>query len=176
MGVNAVFPATFDPITNGHVAIAERAARLFDRLVIGVYTHAEETSKRPLFGADERVSLARAAAAHLPNVTVRTFEGLAVAFARSERAQVIVRGLRVADDFEFERQMAMMNRHLAPEVETLLLISDPAHAFVSGSIVREVALMGGDVSDLVPPPVAEALAAKSRRRRAAGPVARAAMV
>lgn len=163
----AVFPATFDPVTNGHVAIAARAARVFDWLVVGVYAHVDVGPKQPLFSADERVALVRAAVAHLPNVTVRPFSGLAVEFAHEEQAIAIVRGLRVADDFEFERQMAMMNRHLAPEVETLLLISDPDHAFVSASIVREVALMGGDVGRLVPPAVAEALAEKARR----GPIA-----
>ena len=159
----AVFPATFDPITNGHVAIAERAARLFERLVIGVYAHSGPATKQPLFSLDERVTLVRAALAHIENARVRLFDGLAIDFARAEQAQSIVRGLRVADDFEFERQMAMMNRHLAPEIETLLLISDPAHAFVSASIVREVALMGGDVRRLVPPVVAAALAAKARQ-------------
>lgn len=166
----AVFPATFDPITNGHLAIAERAARVFDHLVIGVYNHAGKQAggKRPLFSADERVALVRSVVRQLPNVTVRRFDGLAVEFALSEGAHAIVRGLRVADDFEFERQMAMMNRHLAPEVETLLLISDPGHAFVSASIVREVAMMGGDVSQLVPAPVAEALAEKARSLRSPG--------
>jgi pantetheine-phosphate adenylyltransferase len=156
----AVFPATFDPITNGHVDIAERAARLFDRLVIGVYAHPDDAIKDTLFGAQERVLLVRQAVAHLPNVEVRPYHGLTVHLARSEGAQAIVRGLRVADDFEFERQMAMMNRHLAPEVDSLLLISDPAHAYVSASLVRQVASMGGDVSRLVPSVVAAALAAK----------------
>jgi len=176
MSATAVFPATFDPITNGHVAIAERAARLFDRLVVGVYAHTGPATKQPLFSVDERVALVRAAVAHIANARVRLFEGLAIDFARAEQAQSIVRGLRVADDFEFERQMAMMNRHLAPEIETLLLISDPAHAFVSASMVREVALMGGDVSGLVPPVVAEALAAKARQPAWAGLAARASMV
>jgi len=176
MSSTAVFPATFDPITNGHVAIAERAARLFDRLVIGVFAHTGPIAKQPLFSLDERVALVRAALAHIPNAGVRLFEGLAVEFARSEAAGSIVRGLRVADDFEFERQMAMMNRHLAPEIETLLLISDPAHAFVSASMVREVALMGGDVSRLVPPVVAAALADKARQPMALAGAARASMV
>ncbi len=176
MSATAVFPATFDPITNGHVAIAERAARLFERLVVGVYAHSGPATKQPLFGVDERVALVRAALAHLPNVRVHLFEGLAIDFARAEGAQSIVRGLRVADDFEFERQMAMMNRHLAPEIETLLLISDPAHAFVSASMVREVALMGGDVSGLVPAAVAEALAAKARQPAWAELAARASRV
>lgn len=158
----AVFPATFDPITRGHVAIAERAARVFQRLVIGVYAHPDGSAKTPLFSTDERVALAREAVAHIPGARVTRFSGLSIAFARGEGAGVIVRGLRVADDFEFERKMAMMNRHLAPAIETMLLISDPAHAFVSASIVREVARMGGDVSGLVPPGVQAALDAKRR--------------
>jgi pantetheine-phosphate adenylyltransferase len=161
VGLVGVFPATFDPVTNGHVSIAERAASIFPRLVVGVYAHDDATIKRPLFDVDERVALVREAVSHVPNAEVRSFSGLAVDFARAEGAAVIVRGLRVADDFEFERQMAMMNRHLEPEVETLLLISEPMHAFVSASIVREVALMGGDVSGLVPPAVARALAGKA---------------
>ncbi len=153
----AVFPATFDPITNGHVALAERIALHFDRLVLGVYAHVPEGSKRTLFSTEERVQLCHRAVEHIRNTQVTSFEGLAVDFARSQGASIIVRGLRVADDFEFERQMAMMNRHLAPEIETLLLIADPEHAFISASIVREVGMMGGDVSGMVPPPVAEAL-------------------
>jgi pantetheine-phosphate adenylyltransferase len=156
----AVFPATFDPITNGHVDIAERASRVFDRLVIGVYAHDDSAIKDTVFTTEERVQLVREAVAHLPNVHVRPYHGLTVHLARAEGAQAIVRGLRVADDFEFERQMAMMNRHLAPEVDSLLLISDPANAFVSASLVRQVARMGGDVSGLVPAVVAAALAAK----------------
>ncbi|MFQ5459288.1 MAG: pantetheine-phosphate adenylyltransferase [Anaerolineae bacterium] len=156
----AVFPATFDPITNGHVDIAERAARIFDHLVIGVYAHGDGDIKATVFSAAERVRLVEAAVAHLDNVSVRPYEGLTVDFARAESAQAIVRGLRVADDFEFERQMAMMNRHLAPEVDSLLLISDPAHAFVSASLVRQVSGMGGDVRGLVPAAVAESLARK----------------
>jgi pantetheine-phosphate adenylyltransferase len=153
----AVFPATFDPVTIGHVDIAERAARQFDKLVIGVYEHRDDSIKDTLFSTEERVGLVGDAVAHLFNVDVKPYHGLTVAFARQEGAQAIVRGLRVADDFEFERQMAMMNRHLAPEVESLLLISDPGHAFVSASLVRQVARMGGDVRQFVPPAVARAL-------------------
>lgn len=156
----AVFPATFDPVTRGHVAIAERAARVFARLVIGVYAHPDGSTKSPLFSTSERVALVREAVAHIAGAEVTSFEGLSIEFARGQGAGVIVRGLRVADDFEFERKMAMMNRHLAPSIETMLLISDPEHAFVSASIVREVARMGGDVSHLVPPGVQAALSAK----------------
>ena len=156
----AVFPATFDPVTRGHVAIAERAARVFPRLVLGVYARPDGSAKSPLFTTAERVALVREAVGHIPGAEVTSFAGLSIEFARGQGAGVIVRGLRVADDFEFERKMAMMNRHLAPSIETMLLISDPAHAYVSASIVREVARMGGDVSSLVPPGVQAALMAK----------------
>lgn len=161
----AVFPATFDPVTNGHVSVAARSASVFDLLVMGVYAHADSWSgqKATLFSVEERVALVREATAHVGNIEVRAFDGLAVDFARQERARVIVRGLRVADDFEFERQMAMMNRHLAPEIEIMLLIADPENAFVSASLVREVALMGGDVRQLVPPCAADALARRARQ-------------
>ncbi len=169
MGIAAVFPATFDPVTNGHVDIFDRAASLFDRLVIGVYSHpyGRIKRKRTLFTVEERVQLVESVVTHLPNVTVQPFYGLAVELARAEGAQAVVRGLRVADDFEFERQMAMMNRHLAPDLETVLLVSQPDNAFVSSSLVREVALMGGDVSRLVPPIVTEALVAKAQANLAA---------
>ena len=161
----AVFPATFDPITNGHVSLADRIARHFDRLVLGVYAHGPHGSKSTLFSTTERVGLCRRAIHHIRNAEVVAFEGLAVDLARSQGASALVRGLRVADDFEFERQMAMMNRHLAPEIETFLLIADPEHAFVSATIVREVGMMGGDVSGMVPPPVAEALSQRRSERR-----------
>ncbi len=168
--ITAVFPATFDPVTNGHVSIAARSARFFDELVIGVYAHdATDGNKATLFTVEERVALVREATAHVANVRVRAFGGLAVDFAHQENAGVIVRGMRVADDFEFERQMAMLNRHLAPTIDTLLLIADPENAFVSSSLVREVALMGGDVSRLVPPCVAEALARKAREASTSHP-------
>jgi len=161
MKIVALFPATFDPVTNGHVGIAERATRLFDHLIVGVYVHPDGRIKTTLFDAEERIGLVEAAMAHLPNVTVKRFGGLAVNFARTEGAQVLVRGLRVADDFEYERQMAMMNRHLAPELESVLLVTQPDHVYVSATRVREVAMLGGDVSCLVPPAVAKALAEKA---------------
>jgi pantetheine-phosphate adenylyltransferase len=164
----AVFPATFDPVTNGHVSIAERAAAQFDELVMGVYAHSGSTGKAPLFGLEDRLRLVGEAVRHIPNARVAHFDGLAVEFARQCGARVLVRGLRVADDFEFERQMAMMNGYLAPEIETVLFISAPAHAFVSASLVREVALMGGNVDRLVPPATAEALAEVATRRTRGG--------
>ncbi len=166
MNIVALFPATFDPITYGHVNIAERAARLFDHLIIGIYVHPDGRIKATLFTIEERIALARSAVRHLDNVSVKPFSGLAVTFAREQGAQVLVRGLRVADDFEFERQMAMMNRHLAPELESVLFVTQPDQAFVSATRVREVALLGGDVSRLVPPEVAAALA---RKREEAAP-------
>jgi pantetheine-phosphate adenylyltransferase len=167
MGATAVLPATFDPVTNGHVDIFHRASLLFDRLVIGVYAHPDGRIKRTLFTVEERVRLVEATVGELENVTVRPFSGLSVDLAREENAKFVVRGLRVADDFEFERQMAMMNRHLAPEVDTVLFVSQADHAFVSASLVIEVALMGGDVSRLVPHHVADALYAKARAAQAA---------
>ncbi len=160
MSTTAVLPATFDPVTKGHVDVFRRASRLFDRLVIGVYAHPDGRIKRTLFSVEERVRLVELAVVDLQNVSVRPFSGLSIDLAREEDAQFVVRGLRVADDFEFERQMAMMNRHLAPEVDTVLFVSEPDHAYVSASLVTEVALMGGDVSELVPQHVAEALYAK----------------
>ena len=156
----AVFPATFDPITNGHVDIAERAARLFDRVIMAVFDH-DPPIKEPLFTTEERVAMVRQAVAHIPNVEVDRYSGLTVEYARSRGAKVLIRGLRVVSDFEAEFKMAHMNRTLAPEIETVSLMASPEHAFLSSSLVREVALLGGDVSAMVPPMVAEALRAKA---------------
>jgi len=156
----AVFPATFDPITNGHVDIAERAARLFERVIMAVFDH-NPPIKEPLFSTEERVDLVRQAVAHIPNVEVDRYSGLTVEYARSRGAKVLIRGLRVVSDFEAEFKMAHMNRTLAPEIETVSLMASPEHAFLSSSLVREVALLGGDVSAMVPPAVAEALRAKA---------------
>lgn len=156
----AVFPATFDPITNGHVDIAERAARLFDLVIMAVFDH-DPPIKEPLFSTEERVEMVRQAVAHIPNVEVDRYSGLTVEYARSRGAKVLIRGLRVVSDFEAEFKMAHMNRTLAPEIETVSLMASPEHAFLSSSLVREVALLGGDVSAMVPPAVAEALRAKA---------------
>ncbi len=157
----AVFPATFDPITNGHVDIAERAAALFERVIMAVFDH-NHPIKQPLFSTEERVEMVRQAVAHIPNVEVEHYTGLTVEYARSKGARVLIRGLRVVSDFEAEFKMAHMNRQLAPEIETVSLMASPEHAFLSSSLVREVALLGGDVSAMVPPVVARALRAKAR--------------
>ena len=150
----AVFPGTFDPITYGHVDIATRAAALFGHLIVGVFAHPIKTL---LFSTAERVELAQKALADLPNVTVESYDGLTVDFARSKRARAIIRGLRVVGDFEFEFQMALMNRTLAPEIESVCLLTTKEYYFLSSSIVKEAAKLDGDISQLVPPHVATAL-------------------
>jgi len=153
----AVYPGTFDPITNGHLDIVTRAAKLFERIIIGVY---EKSNKHLVFSTEERVTLARKAVDHLPNVEVKSFGGLAVDFARQEKAQVMIRGLRMNADFEKEFEMAMMNRKLAPELDMLCLMASQEYQFLSSSLLKEVASLGGDISDLVPEHVAEALRRK----------------
>ncbi len=157
----AIYPGTFDPIHLGHVDIAIRAANIFDELVIAIY---DRPAKSLLFTIEERVELARQALADLAGVRVAPYGGLTVDFARQVGAQAIVRGLRVISDFELEYQMALTNRQLAPEIEFVCLMTHQAHAFLSSSIVKEVALLGGDVSGMVPPHVAAALAEKQRER------------
>jgi len=157
----AIYPGTFDPIHLGHVDIATRAASIFDELVVAVY---DRPAKSLLFTVEERVALAGQALAGLPNVRVAPYGGLTVEFARQVGAQAIVRGLRVISDFELEYQMALTNRQLAPEIEFVCLMTRQAHAFLSSSIVKEIALLRGDVSGVVPPHVAVALEAKRRER------------
>lgn len=164
--ITAVFPATFDPITNGHIDIAERAAALFDEVIMAVFDH-DHPIKNPLFSTEERVNMVAAAVSHLDNVRVDVYTGLTVKYARSRGAQVLVRGLRVVSDFESEFKMAHMNRQLAPNIETVSLMASPEHAYLSSSLVKEVALLGGDVSAMVPPAAARALDAKARALAAA---------
>jgi pantetheine-phosphate adenylyltransferase len=156
----AVYPGTFDPFTNGHVDLAQRAARLFDRLIVAVYSGGDRSPKRPLFTTDERVAMARSSLSTFPNVEIDTFENLLVDYARSVGAQTVVRGLRAVSDFEYEFKLAHMYRHLAPELEVVCLMTSSTHSFISSSFIREVASLGGDISDLVPPHVAEALSAR----------------
>jgi pantetheine-phosphate adenylyltransferase len=156
----ALFPGTFDPVHLGHIDIATRAATIFDELIVAVY---DRPAKSLLFSVEERVELARQALAKLSNLRVVPYGGLTVEFARQIGAQVIVRGLRVISDFELEYQMALTNRQLAPEIEFVCLMTHQAHAFLSSSIVKEVALLGGDVSGMVPPHVASAVAEKRRQ-------------
>jgi len=157
----AVYPGTFDPIHLGHVDIASRACNIFDELVVAVY---DRPAKRLLFTVEERVALARQALAGLSNLRVVPYGGLTVEFAQQTGAQAIVRGLRVISDFELEYQMALINRQLGPGVESVCLMTRQAHAFLSSSIVKEIALLGGDVSGMVPPHVVTALAEKQAER------------
>lgn len=146
----AVYPGTFDPLTRGHEDLVRRASKLFDRLVVGV---ADSKSKRPFFSMDERVEIAQEVLGHYPNVEVCGFTGLLKDFVRSHDAKIIIRGLRAVSDFEYEFQMAGMNRYLLPDVETMFLTPSDQYQFISGSIVREIAALGGDVSKFVFPSV-----------------------
>ena len=152
----AVYPGSFDPPTLGHLDVIERAARLFDRLVVGV---GRNSSKRPLLVVEHRCEALERATAHLPNVEVRSFDGLLVDFASGVGAIAIVRGLRATGDFEYEYQMTLVNRRLRHEVETVFLMTAPEYGYLSSSIVREVALLGGDYAGMVPPGVAEVMRA-----------------
>lgn len=160
MSVTAVYPGTFDPITNGHTDLVRRAARMFDQVVVGI---AANPTKTPVFPVDERVELAKLALRKYKNVSVKGFDGLLVNFARDQNALAIVRGLRAVSDFEFEFQLAAMNRKLDPELESLFLNPAEEYAFVSSSLVREVAALGGDVSAFVDPNVDTALQRRLRQ-------------
>ena len=153
----AIYPGSFDPITNGHLDIIQRVTRLFERLIIGVY---DTPNKRLLFTTEERAEMVRQATANLPNVEVRVFSGLTVDFAKKVKAQAIVRGLRMSADFEREFDLAMMNKKLAPEIELVCLMSDLKYQFLSSSLLKEAASLGGKVDDLIPKHVAEALKKK----------------
>jgi pantetheine-phosphate adenylyltransferase len=156
----AVFPGSFDPITNAHLDVVRRGAVLFDRLVVGVLGN---TRKSPLFSVDERVALIRAEVADLgPSVTVEAFEGLTVEFARRHEAGFVIRGLRAISDFEAELQMAHTNRRLAPGIDTVFLMTGLEYGYVSSTLAKEVATFGGDVSAMVPAGVARALEEKLR--------------
>ena len=157
----AIYPGTFDPIHLGHVDIASRAASIFDELVVAVY---DRPAKSLMFTVEERVDLACQALADLPNVRVAPYGGLTVDYARQVGAQAIVRGLRVISDFELEYQMALTNRQLAPEIEFVCLMTRQSHAFLSSSIVKEIALLRGNVSEMIPSCVLAALDAKRCER------------
>ena len=152
----AMFPGRFDPVTNGHVDIVVRAARLFDSVVVAVY----ELQSGTLFSTEERVGLFAGAMTDYPNVTVKSYTGLTVEFARKESAQVLVRGIRAVTGFEYEFDQALMNKRMAPELESMYLMSSLEHLFISGTRIREVARLGYDVTNLVPAHVAEALKQK----------------
>ena len=159
MTVAAMYPGTFDPITLGHEDLVRRAARLFDRVVVAI---AENPSKEPMFSLEERVELARISLDDLENVNVSGYDGLTVDFARENNLGVILRGLRAVSDFEYEFQLANMNRHLAADVETAFLTPNENYNFISSSLVREICSMGGDISYFVSPPVNEALIERCR--------------
>ena len=155
MKTTVIYPGTFDPITNGHIDLVNRASKLFEHVIVAV---AINPTKTPAFTLEKRVNLAKQTLAGLPNVEVCGFEGLLVDIAREKKAQVIIRGLRAVSDFEHEFQLAGMNRHMEPNVETMFLTPAEQFSYISSSLVREVAELGGDVSAFVAPCVVEALA------------------
>ena len=157
----AIYPGTFDPLTNGHVDIIQRGSRLFDRIIVGILLNVE---KSPLFTVSERIEIAQEVFRPYPNVEVDTFEGLLVEYARRKRAGVIVRGLRAISDFEYEMQMALMNRHLNPEVETVFMMPAEPYTYVSSRLVKEVVALDGSVTTLVPTIVEDRLRDKKLGR------------
>ncbi|HEY8539104.1 MAG TPA: pantetheine-phosphate adenylyltransferase [Steroidobacteraceae bacterium] len=159
----ALYPGTFDPLTNGHYDLVRRAANIFDRVVVAV---AENPAKAPLFTIEERVELARKVLHDIPNVEVRGYSGLTVDFARENGLRVVVRGLRAVSDFEFEFQLATMSRHLSDQVDYVFLTPTEQFNFISSTLIREIASFGGDVSKFVHPIVKDALEAAWKRRRA----------
>ncbi len=156
-----LYPGTFDPVTNGHVDLIRRATRLCDHVIVGV---AESKRKAPVFSLEERVEMAETALSGMQNVEIRSFNGLTVTFAQTCGARAILRGLRAVSDFEYEFQLASMNRNLAPDIETLFLTPSEQHAFVSSSLVKEIAHMGGDVSHFVDGRVSDALKRLSKNK------------
>ena len=158
----AVYAGTFDPLHLGHRDVAQRAARLFDRLIFAVFTGTG--SKKPVFTGEERVELARATLADIPNITVEGYRELTVGYARRRGARALVKGVRTVADFEFELQQAHMNRALVPEIESVFLMTSPQYVFYSSSLIKEVALAGGDVSEMVPAVVADALQVRRSER------------
>lgn len=153
----AIYPGSFDPITNGHIGIIHSGLNIFDKLIVGVLVNPK---KHPLFTVDERIEMIREAVNHDPRVEVETFGGLLVDYARRKNARVLLRGLRAVADFEYELQMANMNKHLSEDVETVFLMASDAYFYVSSNLVKEAAMLGGDVSKLVPASVAGRLRAK----------------
>jgi pantetheine-phosphate adenylyltransferase len=153
----AIYPGSFDPLTNGHLDVAQRAAKLFDRVIVAV---AKNDSKHPLFSLEERQALVKKAVAHLPNVESDSFDGLLVEYAARRKAKAIVRGLRAVSDFEFEFQLALMNRKLDEKIETIFMMPKDTYTFLSSRIVKEIAKLGGDVREFVPAHVQAALRKK----------------
>ena len=161
----AIYPGSFDPLTNGHLDVAQRAAKLFDRVIVAI---AENDSKHPLFTLAERVAMVKKATAHLPNVQTDSFDGLLVDYVAERKAKAIVRGLRAVSDFEFEFQLALMNRKLDENIETIFMMPKDTYTFLSSRIVKEIARLGGDVRSFVPPNVQSALIKKLKPQRQKG--------
>ncbi|MGC2297549.1 MAG: pantetheine-phosphate adenylyltransferase [Acidobacteriaceae bacterium] len=157
--VKAIYPGSFDPLTNGHLDLIARAAKIFDHLVVAILRN---SSKNPLFTVEERVAMLSEGVTEFDNVSVSTFDGLLVDFAREQRAHAVVRGIRAISDYEYEFQMALMNRRLAPDVETIFLMPDAKYSFVSSRLVKEVFRLGGSVDGLVPKFVVERMKDKNR--------------
>jgi pantetheine-phosphate adenylyltransferase len=158
----AIYPGSFDPLTNGHLDVIQRAAKLFDRVVVAV---AKNESKHPLFTLDERLALVKQAVKHLPNVKADSFGSLLVEYVAQQKAQAIVRGLRAVSDFEFEFQLALMNRKLDENIETIFMMPKDTYTFLSSRIVKEIARLGGDVRAFVPAHVETALKKKFQKRK-----------
>lgn len=158
--VKAIYPGSFDPLTNGHLDLIARAAKIFDHLVVAILRNASKGA--PLFTVEERVAMLSEGIAEFGNVSVSTFDGLLVDFAREQRAHAVVRGIRAISDYEYEFQMALMNRRLSPELETIFLMPDAKYSFVSSRLVKDVFKLGGSVDGLVPRFVIERLKDKSR--------------
>lgn len=157
MKITAIYPGTFDPVTNGHSDLVQRASRIFDHVILAVAKGGQNGAKKAIFSADERVSLAKDVLANTDNVEVIQFDGLLVDFVQKQNAQVILRGLRAVSDFEYEFQLASMNRHLDEQIETLFLTPAEQYSYISSSLVREIASLGGDVSPFVHEKVVTAL-------------------
>jgi pantetheine-phosphate adenylyltransferase len=153
----AIYPGSFDPVTNGHLDVAERARKLFDEVIVSV---AHNDEKQPLFSLEERLDLLRQSFGNIDNVRIAHFDGLLVEFAAAQKAHAVIRGLRAVSDFEFEFQMALMNRKLEGSVETIFLMPKEEYTYLSSRLVKEIARLGGDVSEFVPAAVAKALAKK----------------
>jgi pantetheine-phosphate adenylyltransferase len=158
----AIYPGSFDPLTNGHLDVIQRAAKLFDRVIVAV---AQNDSKQPLFTLAERLALVKAAIQHLPHVEADSFDGLLIEYAAHQKAQAVVRGLRAVSDFEFEFQLALMNRKLNENVEAIFMMPKDTYTFLSSRIVKEIARLGGNVSSFVPPHVQTALVKKLKPRK-----------
>jgi len=158
----AIYPGSFDPLTNGHVDIIERGSRIFDQIIVAILGNVEKT---PLFSESERIAILQHVFAGRPNVKVETFSGLLVDYAQLKQASVIVRGLRAVSDFEYEFQMALMNRHLAPGIETVFMMPAEQYTYISSRLIKEVFTLGGEITGLVPPIVEEKLRAKQAAKK-----------